>query len=380
MIEVPISSEVMNVLNFLVMDLLLLPYIMHVSGRIAGFANSETLKRGQPLKLVVFDPPVIGGGIVMARSMRRTFLVIARLSVVLAVAICNFGLEGRSRVRQVKREAVVRVPGDLTNSFEEIYNATERRMRCSGSSEQDLFVFGAVMDERCHLNSNVHVYIQGMSYDLQSINASAKSCVPRARCVTNATVYRCEYADLICGGVEPQSGCASADGILEDSCIAVVYSEDSDYAWLCDQGWLAPSEVRRRVFCRGIVASRKDIELWVDHLWISTFDPLTAMFASAYGKEQREVVPIPEGDLLVTVVRVWWFVPTVWVILIAGVLTSCWLQCHCNDLKIFAHDERGLTRLLQKGMNDKISSDETTGYGTILIGDECVTVNVNEMA
>lgn len=380
MIEVPVSSEIMGLLNFLAMDLILLPYIMHVSGRLAGFANCETLKRGNPLKLVVFDPPVIGGGIVMARSTGRTLLITARLSVVLAVAVCNFGLEGRSRVRQVEREAAVRLPGALMEPFEDIYSATERRMRCSGSLEQDMFFFGAVLDDRCYLNSDVHVYIRGLSYNLQPINASAKSCVPRARCETNSTVYRCEHADLICGGLELSSGCTYADNILEASCAAVVYSEDSDYAWVCAQGWLAPNHMKQQVSCRRITARRKDIESWVDHLWISTFDPLTAIFASAYGKEQREVVLVPEGDLLVTVVRVWWFVSTIWVILVAGLQTMYWLQCHRKHLQLFAHDERSLTRLLRNEMKVELSSDENIGYGTIIIGDECMAVNINEIS
>lgn len=378
MVEVPVPSEVMNVLNFLALDLILLPYIMHISGRLAGFANKETLKRGEHLKLVVFDPPVVGGGIVMARSTQRSLLIAARLSAVLAVAVCNFGLEGRSRVRHVEREALVRVPGPLAESFDEIYLATERRMRCSGSLRQDMFYFGAVLDDHCYPTSKTHVYVQGLSFDLEPISTPAKRCTPSARCLSNSTVYRCKHVDFICGGVEVTSGCPYASGVLNSSCVSVVYSEDSDRAWLCGQGWLAPADTNEQAYCRGIIAKRKDIDSWVDYLWTSTFDPLTAIFASAYGKERREIVSVPEGELLVTIIRIWWFIPTGWVILVAGILSTNWLRYHCSNVQPFAHDERGLTKLLRKEIDTK-QNDENIGSGVVLLGDQYLTVNLNEI-
>lgn len=361
MFEIPVASEVTNLVNFLTLDLLLLPYVMHVSGLLAGYANHATLCKGRTLRLVVFDIPLVGGGIVMSRCWQRSFFILVRLSVVAAVAVCNFGLEGRSRSALVTREATVRMPGILNDSFKTIYDATERRMRCSDSTENGDFKFGAVVDDQCYLDVEDHVYITRIAFNVTNITVSATNCKPVVRCPEAATTYHCDGADLVCGGTPKDSGCEISYGVEFRSCLSVVYEPSEDFGWVCLEGWLMPGNVSEKLPCRGFQAKRRDVKNWVRHYIWATPDPLVALFGSAYGVEARKNVTLPMGERFVTVVRASWLVPMLWVVCVAVGLTIWWfLQCMTGS-QVIAHDERGLTKLLNKQIDGNISEEGEPG-------------------
>lgn len=357
MFEIPFASEVTNLVNFLALDLLLLPYVMHVSGLLAGYTNHAILCKGRTLRLVVFDIPLVGGGIVMSRCWQRSFFILVRLSVVVAVSVCNFGLEGRSRLSFVTREATVRIPGKLTESFENIYYATERRMRCTDATENGDFKFGAVIDDHCYLDVMDHVYIQKVAFDATNITASATNCKPTVLCPQIATAYKCDGVDLVCGGTPKSSGCNVAIGVQFRSCVSVVYEDSRDYGWLCLEGWLMPGHVSAWAMCRGFHARREDVKDWVQHYLFATSDPLVALFGSVYGLEARRNVTLPQGERFVTVVQATWIVPMLWVVCVTLGLTFWWFLQHITGSHVIAHDERGLTKLLNKQIEGSTSDE-----------------------
>lgn len=355
MFEIPFASELTNLVNFIIMDLLLLPYVMYVSGLLAGYANHSTLCKARKLHLVVFDIPLVGGGIVMSRCWLRTFFISIRLSVVAAVAISNFGLEGRSKTEFVVREATVRVPGALKDPFTSIYTATERRMRCSDSTESGDFNFGAVIDDRCYLDKKDYVFFSQLAFNLTNIAPSATNCKSSPHCSQVRTTFHCDGVDLVCAGTSEDSKCEVADGVQLDSCVSVVYHPSNNFGWLCMHGWLVPGQMSAEVPGRRFSAKREDVKDWVNYFLYDTADPLVAMFGSAYGQELRQKVTVPAGERHLTVVRATWFVPMVWVIFVAFALTMWWLVCRVNGALVIAHDERGLTKLLHKKIEDSKS-------------------------
>lgn len=355
MFEIPFASELTNMVNFITLDLVLLPYVMHVSGLLAGYANHSTLSKARELRLVVFDIPLVGGGIVMSRCWLRTFFIIVRLSVVAAVAVCNFGLEGRSRAELVTREATVRVPGVLNDSFNTIYMATERRMRCSDSTENGDFKFGAVMDDRCYLEGTDDVYISKLAFDSTNITASATSCESHVRCSDLATTFHCDRVDLVCSGTSKDSGCEVAAGVQFRSCVSVVYDPSDASGWICLEGWLMPGIASERALCRQFWARRQDVQDWVKLYLSVTADPLVALFGSAYGQEARRNVTVPDGEKSLTIVQAIWIVPMIWVVIVAVVLTIWLFWCRVTGAHVIAHDERGLTKLLNKQIEESMS-------------------------
>lgn len=341
--------------NFIALDLVLLPYVMHVSGLLAGYANHSTLSKTRKLRLVVFDIPLVGGGIVMSRCWLRTFLIIVRLSVVAAVAVCNFGLEGRSRAKFVTREAAVRVPGVLNDSFFTIYKATERRMRCSDSMENGDFKFGAVIDDRCYLEGTDGVYISKLAFESANITVSATSCESHVRCSYSTTTFQCDRVDHVCVGNPKDSGCEGANGVQFRSCVSVVYDYSDASGWICLEGWLTPGIASERALCRQFWARRQDVQDWVNLYISDTDDPLVALFGSAYGQEARRNVTVPDGEKSLTIIQAIWIVPMIWVVGVAVVLTIWWFLCRVTGAHVIAHDERGLTKLLNRQIEESVS-------------------------
>lgn len=361
MFEVPLASEISNLLNFLVLDVLVLPFIAYTSSRLAGFANYAHLQKKDSVSLIEFDVPLVGGGLVMSKGWRRIMFVALRVSVVIAVAVSNFGLEGRTSQAMVTRQGDIRVPGTLQDPEKTITEVALSRVRCYTRvddptvSENQTVIYGSVIDGVCYKGVKDFVYVHDRTF-FRQINATAENCVPSFNCDNvpyPTTTYRCDYADVVCTGVPENSGCSNQDGIRRNTfgeleCYSISYEEGDNYVWFCNKDKVFPGTKATLNDCWGFTARREDVQSWNE-----TFPSITlmygkALFASAYGAEQRLEVTVPEGKRPVTGVRLWWVLSVAWVGAVALFFTV-WVCVHVlGGSKETVHDEHGLVNLLQR--------------------------------
>eukprot|EP00177_Eucheuma_denticulatum_P003767 GFKZ01006814.1.p1 GENE.GFKZ01006814.1~~GFKZ01006814.1.p1 ORF type:complete len:409 (-),score=28.75 GFKZ01006814.1:111-1337(-) len=367
-IEISLASEIVSLLNFLIIDIVLLAYITHISGLLAGHTNHHILNSKGTLHLSTFDAPLIGGGLVTARGPRRTVLILLRLSVVVAAAACNFGLEGRSRPSFVSAMATVRHPGPLLNDqgtapvsgdvLNVVQSATVLRMNCFQLSENDL-TYGDVFNNSCYPGLQSSVFIHKLSLTSMPVPTRATECVAEQDCGTFRTIFRCRETDMVCTGFErPQEcpcvgsddQCQGAQPQLQTSnCVAVVYAENGAEGWICDREKVYPNKTEGKNFCMRFEAQRKHVEDWVRFYLSVTPDHVKTLFAAAYGQPRRQQVRVPTTEeRAVTVVNLYWFASVGWMVVVTAGL-SMWRITHIwQGTPIFAHDESGLARLLDR--------------------------------
>lgn len=360
MLEIPWRSEVINVISFFVLDILLLSYIMYMSGLLAGHANYAVLRARRTLHLVVFNFPLIGGGVIMQRGWRRGLIIFLRLSVFAAVAACNFGIEGRSNTLPAMTN--VRVPGPLSDPVATIFNVTEPRMQCFNVAKDGNYHYGLVAGGRCYPDITDHIYISSLRLGYENIQASAKGC-RQEPFGESQTLYRCDAADLICLNFRDDGSCNFTDGVQQwpGFSHALVYSNNDTYAWMCENSTsLVPGEEYKELLCRGLGARRHALRNWVD-IYRHTRKPGNmshAVFASAYGVEKQVRIKLPDGKKQsVTVLGLWWIVSTLWVVAVTAVLTLWWLIHMFKGSLVAPHDERALVALLHAQIEHRLGDN-----------------------
>lgn len=345
MFELPISSEISGLVNFLACELIVMSYIMFVTSFIAGSLNYRGLQKGVPLTLTVFESRFgIGGGLVMNSSRARWLLILLRFTVLVAVTVSNFGLEGRTRNTTAFHEASVRGPGRLEYlSTASLFHATERRMRCAQTVGDEL-VFGAVIDGHCYPSLTTDVHVTSIALNFTRFNASALDCSVTPEERLHFTVYRCRGMDVSCLGVFYGN-----EYVEQGRCESVIY--ERDYSWLCPVHSARPGIIDEFVECRKVRARKSDIGLWPEILRYRTDDLETAIFGAAYGVEERKLVSVPTGEKNVTVVTLFWLVPAVYEIVVVWIVTIWGIRLSMSGATNVGNDERGLTRLLRRKLD-----------------------------
>lgn len=356
--EVPLASEVSNLLNFLILDVIILPFIMYMSSRLAGFTNNRVLQKTGVVTLVEFDIPLVGGGLVMSKGWRRTLFILLRLSVVVAVAISNFGLEGRTGQAFVTRQGVVRVPGVLDNPNSTITDIALKQVRCNHRIDEETVLHGSVVDGVCYPRMTEFAVV-GKRTLRQQMNSSALECQAYFNCDNTpypTTTYRCDRSDVVCNGVPPNSGCSNQEGIKKNTfgdleCHSISYEPENDLVWYCNKESVMPGTVRTLNDCWVFNVKREYVQWWNETFPSITFMLGKAMFASAYGAEKRTQVTVPDGTRPVTGVRLRWVLSVAWAFAVA-LFFSIWVYFFVHQgLKETVHDERGLVDLVQTRMS-----------------------------
>ena len=353
--EIPVASEVLNLLNFLFGDILFIAVVMWISSRIAGLTNYRQVEMGRIVDLKLFSLPHIGGGIVMGSGPRRTFLIIARTTAIIAVCISNFGLQGRSRTPLETKEALVRKPGPTAGiDQEKLFDSTEIRMRCAKPTRDNL-IFGSVIDGNCYPDLRDHVYVKFLALQFKNVTRSVTNCTHHVDERRFSTVLKCRGMDMWCSGPFQDS-----DEILGITCETILY--DKNVSWYCpSKGFLPEVRGPQVVSCREIGAVQKDIQYWSDIYAIRSNDVIVSVFASAYGAEERRMTNVPTKERSFTIVTLWWIIPSLWELLLILGLMVLFFQLRQRGAEPLANDERRLTQMLKN--SDKVGFETTkTGY------------------
>ena len=346
-IEIPVNSAAINLINVIVLQFVLVPIVTGMTSKLVGFKNYQDQKEKASLSLKPFDPPVIGGNLVTSKGFHRQLMIAVRISVVVAVGISNIGLGGRSRTRKIAEDGEIFVPGPIPMSETNVTGLRERLgayVYCSIiQSDGKTYEFRSVINGECHHEVTEFVHIEKMISDQEELSVAINACNKSAD--ESRTIRRCTTVDFVC----TKSGEAGdeTDGISEEKCLAVRYSEDGKYAWHCPSAVFVSQSQARLSGCRKLKVAREDVKWWIDAYTRFELTGMSAVFASAYGVSQRRKVEVEDGEEEVTIVTLFWIVPTAWIAFLLVVLACqiAWKK-HLKRRAI-AHTERSLFRLLE---------------------------------
>lgn len=360
--DIPLRSEFTNVLNFLILDVLFLPFIMYMSGKLAGYVNNDILQKRGSVILRGFDLPLVGGGMIMPRGWRRNMFIFLRLSVVVAVAVSNFGLEGRTSTVDTTVSGEVRAPGLLRDANNTITEVVLKQVRCNNRINEDTVIYGSVVDGKCFPNVTEFATIRSRTR-FETLNASAMNCEPTYNCDNTpypTTTFRCDQSDVVCNGVPKSAGCENQEGMKKNTfgqpeCLSLSYGPRNDYAFFCihpREGVAIPGTSGPLRNCYAYDVNRADVQGWNETFPRITFMVGKAMYASAYGAKRvvRASVPLERP---VTGVRLRWVLSVAWVVAVA--MTFClWAFFYTHQgFEEIIHDERGLVALVRERMGSR---------------------------
>ena len=350
MVRVEIPSEVLNVVNFVLLDIILLPYALFMSSKLAGFSNNEALNKRGTIHLVEYKIPAIGGSLVMSAGWRRRCLIGLRLAILMFVAVANLGIEGRTVQNAVIREAVIRVPGPSDLKHKDSVSAAINQIECS-EAEGDLFVFGSVIDNECFIKIKDYVTIHEVSEPFVERTAPMQLCTITSK-DCQRTIYRCENVELSCNGVSKDTECHDPQGIVPNSCAGIVYDDENEGAYVCDSGDIVGDSLVKMPKCRHFVAKREDIVHWVETYELMKDGSDTGMlsvFATAYGAKRMQNVTVSEESRVVTDVNMLWIIPASMTVGVCLALTAYVVFQQCwEGSKAVLQDEHGLLKHLGK--------------------------------
>lgn len=383
------ASEVVTLINFFLLDFLMLSYVMYMSGILAGYINHFTLQKKNRLDLVPCDIPLVGGGICMSKGPKRLILLSLRISIVVAVFVCNYGLEGRSEARMSETVDTVRVPLRASTSVHsdldlQLTRAIELRQRCLDTDQSNsiAFKFGSVIGDKCYPKLSQHVYIHRMSVDLEQVPAPLQNCVSHPLCNISHTIYKCDNGEAFCHGVPHDHDCKLPPGLEKlpgpnpNDCASVFYRSDGEYAWVCEKGFASPG-ILPVSGCRGIAAKREDLRYWTEIYFFKGTSIMESLFKSAYGDEKNETVRLPVGENPITIVTLWWLVPVIWILTVAVAVTYVKIRMIMTKAVLIVHDERGLARLLGRQIEKTRSWEQEPEEGLLKLRGEQYTVCVS---
>lgn len=134
-IELRISSNYVNVLNFLVFDAVLISLVYLLTADVMGRLNDSTLRDGQSHRLVVTCPPVLGGGLCSTHRLRALLLLTVRLLGLGLILMTNLTIEGETRNNVVNANVTMVVRGNIADiaDADEFHNNILRRTSCQGN-------------------------------------------------------------------------------------------------------------------------------------------------------------------------------------------------------------------------------------------------------
>lgn len=96
-IELRIWSTSVNILNFVVFDVALITLVYLLTADVAGRLNDRSLRDGNPRRLLILCPPVLGGGLCSTNRVRALLLLLVRLIGLGLILLSGLAIKGGAR-------------------------------------------------------------------------------------------------------------------------------------------------------------------------------------------------------------------------------------------------------------------------------------------
>lgn len=345
---VPLPSDVFNVFNFLLFDIVLASLVFYLTADIAGLLNSASALQRIDNRLRAYNPPLVGVGLSSTRRSAFRVLACVRAVTMLLVLATNFLIEGESVDRVTETAADVVVAGRIPPSvnYTEVMGRTLMRRGCQGRT-RDSFYYGELRaGGGCELRMKymraptVHF---GLKY--------TRRVVPLRRCrrsLANRAVFQfvCENGVVACRRTK------KIDNVVpeSDTCRGTVLLRTASGALethLCSGAGMDPSTRGIKSSCLLARGGIHNATTWVPFTGMrarTLRDSYDAMYGA--GRRRINVLDVKEKGQHVSQVSIAWF----YILGVTGlgivVLTIADVVLRSRGFQRVANDEFGITSLL----------------------------------
>lgn len=383
--ELPISSNYINAANFLVFDVVLISLVYLLTSDIMGRLNDSTLRDGEPHRVTILCPPVLGGGLCTTHQARGWVLLILRLLGLGLILMTNMTIKGKNTVSVIKVNSAVLARGNVSKikDAEDFAEKTLLRSSCQGGREPakagnegntTILYYGEIRgkERKCITNRSLLNLERTVEFSSQILNRTMTTgkqpCMARARTRFGFKVaeYFCPQATLSClfAPGEPEPDLESCRGLLEHKGETYICEEGSAFPEMY------PPELTEARWVKGL--HFRDT-FWLDGIFFSTNIMKDAIDAG-YAMRTEERTVLEEKKLEKTVIDVLWFVALAFKLMLVFALglTSFFLKR--AGFHTVLHDEQRLAQLLSTRIeeNDPYGRRRTTGIeeGSIFLNAE----------
>lgn len=330
----------------------------------AGRFNDSDLRSGEPRRLYLASPPVLGGGLCSTHRVRAIILLLVRLLGLALILVSNIAIKGASPPVPRQANVTLVVPRSVSDlTAEDVQESVLLRTGCTGTindtmrledGPETVVYYGEIRNDECLVDRNV-VYEKAVKFSQRIIfeNMTTGNCtrynrvdIKRKTGNISTAQYWCEHARIQCG-----FEATDTDRVNLDTCRGFVHKDGIVY--MTDEGaaWpLMPSE--------GTEARMISGYNWQDDRWFnvsivqkethSIEDAINAIYGA--GNETTLVRTLnPEQ---ITVVRPTWFLALALKILLVLLLFAVNTTLKRKGYQPVAHDEQRLTQLIRRRLEE----------------------------
>lgn len=384
-IEWKISSNYVTIINFLIFDVTLISLLYLLTEDVMGRLNDWTLRDGNPHRLFIACPPLLGGGLCTTSRVRAHLMFLIRflgLGLILMSTLC---IQGESRAEIFKVNGNVLTHGNISyvNDPETFNEKVFLRSTCQGSrveGNRTIIHHGELRQARKKQGLTLECVIDrdlltGLRFEYDprvlSLNVTTgRGCTSKRltdKRGDSIAVYFCPYATLIClfdpGAVQPN----------RNTCRGVLRHDGEMY--LCEEGAafpdMFPREPTEMHWARGIAVN--------DTFWLEAAVHVASLQdvidASSVAYMERRLVK-KKRNVDWTVINPLWFAVLALKVLLVLVLAVSALFLKKSGYHPVVHDEGCLFGLLYKMIEERTWPERRkTG-----LEDHSIFLNVHQSA
>lgn len=359
-IELAISSNYVNVFNFLVFDVVLISLLYLLTADLMGRLNDVALDDKKPHLLIIASPPVLGGGLCTTYSKRtQILLMLARLVGIGLILTSNLTIQGGKRFHRVPSEMTVVARGNPSHvtDVEEFSELQIIRSGCQGSrpptekepnstivyygdlrvNHADKNKIECITDRRLLNNDTIVEFATQIDY----LNVTTgQGCTSFKSRLKNGVVmgnYRCPHATISCVFFVHDTE------LTLDSCKGLLRHEGQTY--MSEEGAVTPDMEKTPSHVQWIKGIDFRDTFWLNNVFFHNFilkDILDVAYASR--REQRTVLVQRTDD--VTFVRQFWFAALALKVLLVAFFGLQSMHLQRKGYYPVVNDEKGLAGLL----------------------------------
>ncbi len=358
-LSIAVESNLANAMNFLIFDIILISLVFHLTSDVSGRLNYADLNAGEPRRLFLTSPPVIGGGLCSTRPIRAGLLLFARVLGMLLILATNLTINGRSLPALERKSVELVIPGSLSNFTEEGAEISMlRRAGCLGTANHELSpiegvenitFYGEIRDQVCEVDKEL-VFRNSVKFSqkLLKYNLTAGSCVrneKRVRDQIPVALYFCEFGRLACL-FDP----TNPPRVLLRSCRGIVFNNNLTY--MADEGTLWPEMPREESEARIVSGIDWKDDLWFDSVFKMQHSPIEDILHATYGAQVANRTVTVRKESPRTDISAFWFVALALKVAIVVLLGLMSFHLWRQGFRTVAHDERRIAELLRRRIED----------------------------
>lgn len=354
-ITLPVESNLANAVNFVIFDIILISLVFHLTSDVSGRLNDADLHTGEPRRLFLTSPPVIGGGLCSTRPFRAGVLLFARILGLFLILATNLTITGKSDALVTTKLAEVVVPGSLANfSVEDTETSMLRRAECLGSAStnlsasgelENILFYGEIRNEVCEVDKEL-VFRDSVKFSqkLLKYNLSTGSCTRNEERVRNgfrAALFYCETARVLCLFDE-----FIPERVSLRTCRGLVLNNGVTY--MADEGTIWPEMPREESEARIVSGIDWRDDRWFDSIFTMSSSTIEDNIHATYGAFVANRTIKVRKEVPKTKISALWFAAFSLKLLIVIILAIFSLHLWRRGFRTVAHDEKRIAELLRR--------------------------------